>query len=158
VEKIATCLWFDHNAEEAARFYVGLFPDSEVTEIIRAPGDYTNGKAGDVLLVLFQLAGRGYSALNGRLHHRFNEAISMSIDCVDQAEVDRYWQALSADPKNEQCGWLKDKFGVSWQVVPRALLRLLSHPDPTKRKRVFEAIGEMKKLDVAALERAAEQG
>ncbi len=155
MEKITTCLWFDHNAEEAARFYVSLFPDSEITQIIRSPGDYPNGNAGDVLLVLFTLAGRSYSGLNGGPNFHFSEAISMSIDCADQAEVDRYWHALSAHPENEQCGWLKDKFGVSWQIVPRALPRLLSDPDSATRKRVFQAMMKMKKLDVATLERAA---
>lgn len=157
MEKITTCLWFNRNAEEAARFYVGLFPDSEITNIIRAAADYPNGKAGDVLLVLFKLAGRSFSGLNGGPKFRFSEAISMSIDCADQAEVDRYWKALSAHPENEQCGWVKDKFGLSWQVVPLALPRLLSDPDSAKRKRVFEAMMKMKKLDVAALERAASQ-
>jgi predicted 3-demethylubiquinone-9 3-methyltransferase (glyoxalase superfamily) len=158
MEKITTCLWFDHNAEEAARFYVGLIPNSEITDIVRSPGDYPNGKAGDALLVLFKLAGRSFSGLNGGPQFRFSEAISMSIDCADQAEVDRYWTALSAHPENEQCGWLKDKFGLSWQIVPRALPRLMSDPDPAKRKRVFEAMVKMKKIDVAALERAAVQG
>jgi predicted 3-demethylubiquinone-9 3-methyltransferase (glyoxalase superfamily) len=154
VDKITTCLWFDHNAEEAARFYVGLFPDSHITDIIRSPGDYPNGKAGDVLLVLFKIAGRSFSGLNGGPNFLFSEAISMSIDGADQAEVDRYYAALSAHPENEQCGWAKDKFGLSWQIVPRAMPRLLSHPDPAKRKRVFEAMMKMKKIDVAALERA----
>ena len=158
MEKITTCLWFDRNAEEAARFYVGLFPNSEITDIVHSPGNYPNGKAGDVLLVLFKLDGRSFSGLNGGPHFHFSEAISMSIDCADQAEVDRYWAALSAHPENEQCGWVKDKFGLSWQVVPRALPRLLSDPDSSKRKRVFEAMMKMKKLDVATLERAAAQG
>ena len=158
MDKITTCLWFDRNAEEAARFYVGLFPDSEITEIIRSPSGYPNGKAGDVLLVLFKLGGRSFSGLNGGPNFRFSEAISMSIDCVDQAEVDRYWAALSAHPENEQCGWVKDKFGLSWQIVPRAMSRLLSDPNSGKRKRVFEAMMKMKKLDVAALERAAAHG
>src|ERR1700722_770681 len=157
MEKITTCLWFDRNAEEAARFYVGLFPDSEISEIVRSPGDYPNGKAGDVLLVLFTLGGRRFSGLNGGPKFRFSEAISMSIDCADQAEVDRYWAALSAHPENEQCGWVKDKFGLSWQIVPRAMKRLLSHPDSATRKRAFDAMTKMKKLDVAALERAAAQ-
>lgn len=155
MDKITTCLWFDHNAEEAARFYVNLFPESEITDIIRSPGDHPHGKAGDVLLVLFKLTGRSFSGLNGGPNFRFSEAISMSIDCADQAEVDRYWEALSAHPENEQCGWVKDRFGLSWQIVPRALPRLLSDPDSARRKRVFEAMMKMKKLDVAALERAA---
>ena len=155
MDKITTCLWFDRNAEEAARFYVGLFPDSEITEISRSPGNYPNGKAGDVLLVLFKLGDRSFSGLNGGPNFRFTEAISMSIDCEDQAEVDRYWEALSAHPENEQCGWVKDKFGLSWQIVPRAMSRLLSNTDAAKRKRVFEVMMKMKKLDVAALERAA---
>jgi len=158
MDKITTCLWFDHNAEEAARFYVELFPDSEITEIVRSPGDYPNGKTGDVLLVLFKLGGRNFSGLNGGPNFHFTEAISMSIDCADQAEVDRYWEALSAHAENEQCGWVKDKFGLSWQIVPRVMPRLLSDPDSAKRKRVFQAMMKMKKLDVAALERAALEG
>ena len=158
MEQITTCLWFDKNAEEAARFYVELFPDSEIAEIVRAPADYPNGKIGEVILVLFTLAGRSFSGLNGGPRFHFNEAISMSIDCADQAEVDRYWAALSAYPDKEQCGWIKDKFGLSWQIVPRVMRRLLSDPDPGRRQRAFEAMMKMKKIDVAAIERAAAAG
>lgn len=158
MDKITTCLWFDGNAEEAARFYVGLFPDSQITDIERAPGDYPHCKEGEVMLVRFELAGRSFSGLNGGPKFRFSEAFSMMIDCADQAEVDCYREALSANPENEQCGWVKDKFGLSWQIIPRALPRLLSGPDLARRKRVFEAMTKMKRLDVAALERAAAGG
>ncbi len=155
MDKISICLWFDGNAEEAATFYTGLFRDSRIDRVTRAPSDYPSGKEGKVLVVGFTLAGRSYIGLNGGPHFRFTEAISLSIDCADQAEVDRYWQALSAHPDNEQCGWVKDRFGLSWQIVPRLLPALLADADRAKAKRVMDAMMSMKKLDVAALERAA---
>ena len=155
MDKISICLWFDGNAEEAATFYTGLFDDSRIDHVTRAPSDYPSGSEGDVLVVGFTLAGRSYIGLNGGPHFRFTEAISLSIDCADQAEVDRYWKALSAHPDNEQCGWVKDRFGLSWQIVPRLLPTLLADPDRAKAKRVMDAMMTMKKLDVAALERAA---
>jgi predicted 3-demethylubiquinone-9 3-methyltransferase (glyoxalase superfamily) len=154
--KFTPCLWFDGQAEKAARFYVSLFPGSKVNQVQRSPSDYPNGKEGNVLLVDFTLAGQRFNALNGGPMFKFNEAVSFIIDCEDQAEVDRLWKALSAVPQAEQCGWVKDRFGLSWQIVPRALTRLMADPDPAKAKRVFEAMMEMKKLDVAALERAAQ--
>lgn len=153
--KFTPCLWFDKNAEEAARFYVSLFPGSKVTKVHKAPADYPSGKRGDVLIVDFTLSGQAFNALNGGPFFKFNEAVSFIVDCEDQAEVDRLWKALSAVPEAEQCGWVKDRFGLSWQIVPKALGRLMSDPDPAKAKRVMEAMLEMKKLDVAALERAA---
>jgi len=153
---ITPCLWFDGNAEEAANFYVALFPDSRVVEVARAPNDYPSGKAGDVLAVEFVLSGAPFSGLNGGPYFRFNEAVSFQIDCADQAEVDRLTDALSAVPEAEQCGWVKDRFGLSWQIVPSMMKSLLADPDRAKAKRVFDAMMTMKRLDVAALERAAE--
>lgn len=155
-QKIIPCLWFDKQAEEAAKFYVSLLPDSRIDEVQTSPGDYPNGKAGDVILVEFTLAGSRYTALNGGPEFKFNEAISLQIDCEDQAEVDRLWDALSAVPESEQCGWLKDRYGLSWQIVPRILTELLSDGSPEVKLRVFNAMMEMKKLDVAALKAAAE--
>ncbi|RZJ43246.1 MAG: VOC family protein, partial [Brevundimonas sp.] len=148
--KIIPCLWFDKQAEEAANFYVSLLPDSRIDEVQTAPGDYPNGKAGDVILVEFTLAGSRYTALNGGPEFKFNEAISFQIECEDQAEVDRLWDALSAVPESEQCGWVKDRYGLSWQIVPRILTELMSDGAPEVKQRVFNAMMEMKKLDVAA--------
>lgn len=154
-QKIIPCLWFDKQAEDAANFYVSLLPDSRIDEVQTAPGDYPNGKAGEVILVEFTLAGARYTALNGGPEFRFNEAISLQIDCEDQAEVDRLSAALSAVPEAEQCGWVKDRYGLSWQIVPRRLTELLGDRDPAVRRRVFAAMMEMKRLDVAKLEAAA---
>ncbi|HEY0601034.1 VOC family protein [Brevundimonas sp.] len=154
-QKVIPCLWFDKQAEEAVNFYVSLLPDSRVDAVIRSPGDYPSGKAGDVLLVEFTLAGARYTALNGGPMFKFNEAVSLQIDCEDQAEVDRLTNALSAVPEAEQCGWVKDRYGLSWQIVPYAMNRLLADPDEGVRKRVFDAMMEMKRLNIAELERAA---
>jgi predicted 3-demethylubiquinone-9 3-methyltransferase (glyoxalase superfamily) len=153
--KITPCLWFDKQAEEAAKFYVSLLPDSRVDAVIRAPGDYPSGKAGDVLMVEFTLAGTRYSALNGGPHFSFTEATSLQIDCEDQAEVDRLSEALSTVPEAEQCGWVKDRYGLSWQIIPSAMNRFLADPDPALRQRVFSAMMTMKRLNIAELERAA---
>ena len=153
--KLIPCLWFDKQAEEAAGFYVSLFPDSRIDAVITSPGDYPSGKAGDVLLVEFTLAGHRYTALNGGPHFSFTEAISLQIDCEDQAEVDRLTEALSAVPEAEQCGWVKDRYGLSWQIVPAVMIRLLSDPDEGVRQRVFAAMMEMKRLNIAGIERAA---
>ena len=154
-QKVIPCLWFDNQAEEAAEFYVSLFPDSPIDAVTRAPGDYPSGKAGDVLLVEFTLAGSRYTALNGGPAFNFTEALSLQIDCEDQAEVDRLTESLSAVPEAEQCGWVKDRYGLSWQIVPYAMNRFLADPDPAVRKRVFEAMMQMKRLNVAEIERAA---
>jgi predicted 3-demethylubiquinone-9 3-methyltransferase (glyoxalase superfamily) len=154
-QKVIPCLWFDKQAEEAAGFYVSLLPDSRIDAVIRSPGDYPSGKAGDVLLVEFTLAGDQYTALNGGPHFSFTEAVSLQIDCADQAEVDRLTEALSAVPEAEQCGWLKDRYGLSWQIVPNAMIRYLADPDDAVRKRVFEAMMTMKRLNIAEIERAA---
>jgi len=155
MEKIVPCLWYDHDAEEAANFYVGLLPDSRVDAIHRSPADNLSGPAGAVLLVEFTLAGRPYQGLNGGPIFSFTEAVSFVIHCADQAEVDRLWDALIANGgKASQCGWLKDRWGLSWQIVPVALGRMMSSPDKAASKRAMEAMLKMQKLDIAALERA----
>ena len=155
MDKITPCLWFDGQAEEAATFYASLLPDSRVDTVTRAPADYPAGKAGDVLTVEFTLAGRSFMAMNGGPQFKFDEAISFSMDCEDQAEVDRLWEALIADGGAPvACGWLKDRFGLSWQVIPRALPRMLKDADGARAKRVMEAMMDMVKIDVAGLERA----
>jgi predicted 3-demethylubiquinone-9 3-methyltransferase (glyoxalase superfamily) len=156
MSNITPCLWFDGKAEEAANFYVSLFSDSHVDAVHRAPSDYPSGKAGDVLMVEFTLMGRPFTGLNGGPQFRFNEAISFQIPVETQAETERLADALSAVPEAEQCGWVKDRFGVSWQIVPRQLIRLIGDPDPARARRAFEAIMEMKRIDIAALERAAD--
>jgi predicted 3-demethylubiquinone-9 3-methyltransferase (glyoxalase superfamily) len=152
---ITPCLWFDRQAEEAAKFYVSLFPSSHVDKVVKSPADFPSGKKGDVVSVDFTLMGRPFSGLNGGPYFKFNEAVSFVVPCDDQAEVDRYWKALSAVPEAEQCGWVKDRFGVSWQIVPKILNRFLEDPDRAKAGRVMEAMLKMKKLDIAALDRAA---
>ena len=154
MSKIAPCLWFDGNAEEAASFYVSLLPESHVDKVVRSPADTPSGPEGSVLLVEFTLAGQRFIAVDGGPQFRFNEAISFTIDCADQAEVDRLWEALSADDAAEQCGWLKDRFGLSWQIIPSALPKLLGDPDPDRARRVMQAMLQMKKIDIGALERA----
>ena len=154
-DKIAPCLWFDGKAEQAANLYVSLLPDSHVDAVHRAPADFPSGKKGDVLTVEFTLAGRRFTGLNGGPHFTFNEAVSFQIYCDDQAEVDRLTSALSAVPEAEQCGWVKDEFGLSWQIVPRRLLELLSDRDPGRAQRAMQAMLSMKRIDIAAVERAA---
>lgn len=157
---ITPMLWFDGQAEEAARFYVSIFPNSRIARIHRYPDagrEVPGHAAGAVMVVAFELDGQPYTALNGGPQFRFSEAVSFVIDCADQREVDHYWSALSAGgpPDAQQCGWLKDRWGVSWQVVPRRLLELLGDPDPARAARTMLALLPMKKLDIAALERAA---
>jgi predicted 3-demethylubiquinone-9 3-methyltransferase (glyoxalase superfamily) len=155
-QKITPCLWFDGNAEEAAMFYTSVFANSSIDEIRRSTVDYPGGKEGSVLIIRFTLAGTGYLALNGGPYEKFNNAISLSVDCEDQAEVDRLWTALTANGGTPiQCGWLKDKYGLSWQIVPRRLPQLLSDADAAKAKRVMQAMMQMIKIDVAQLEAAA---
>lgn len=156
MSKITPCLWFDGAAEEAARFYSSLLPDSHVDRIVRAPADYPSGKAGDVLVVEFTLMGQPFVALNGGPMFKFNEAVSLQIPVDTQAEVDRLSSALSAVPEAEQCGWIKDRYGLSWQIVPRQLMRLLGEADPARARRAFEAMMEMKRINIAAIERAAD--
>jgi predicted 3-demethylubiquinone-9 3-methyltransferase (glyoxalase superfamily) len=155
MSKISPCLWFDGKAEEAANFYVSLFPDSKITRIMRH-GDAGPGPKGSVLLVEFMLAGETYQALNGGPQYQFTEAISLSVDCKDQAEVDKYWDALIKDGgKPVACSWLKDKYGLSWQIVPRRLVDLLNDSDSAKAARVMQAMMQMVKIDIAAIEKAA---
>jgi predicted 3-demethylubiquinone-9 3-methyltransferase (glyoxalase superfamily) len=157
MSKITPCLWFDGQAEETANFYVSLLPDSRVDAVLRSPADNPSTPAGAVLLVEFTLAGQKFTGLNGGPQFPFTEAVSFSIDCEDQAEVDRLWDALTADGgKPVQCGWLKDRFGLSWQIVPKRLPELLADPDPARARRTMEAMMQMVKIDVAALERAAD--
>ena len=154
MSKITTCLWFDGQAEEAARFYVGLLPDSRVDEVVRAPVDFPGGSAGSVLTVAFTLAGQTYLGLNGGPQFPFTEAVSLIVNCEDQAEVDRLWDALTAEGSPVQCGWLKDRYGLPWQIVPTALGRMMCDPDRAKAGRVMTAMMGMVKIDVAALEAA----
>ena len=152
---ITACLWFDGQAEEAASFYASLLPNSRIDAVHRAPSDYPSGKAGDVLTVEFTLMGRPFMGLNGGPLFKFNEAVSFQIPVETQAEVDRLSDALSAVPDAEQCGWVKDRYGLSWQIVPRQLTRLLGDADPGRAKRAFDAMLQMKRIDIAVVERAA---
>lgn len=155
MSKITPCLWFDGQAEEAATFYVGLFPDSRIDHVARSAADNPSTSKGDVLTVDFTLAGNRFQGLNGGPQFRFNEAISFSIGCADQAEVDRYWAALvEGGGEHGPCGWLKDRFGVSWQVVPRRLVELLEGPDAAGAERAMQAMLQMTKIDIATLEKA----
>jgi predicted 3-demethylubiquinone-9 3-methyltransferase (glyoxalase superfamily) len=170
-QKIMPHLWFDKNCEEAINFYVDTFngapgkggdgerPESRIVSIRRYPTDRqfgpTPGMEGKVLTAIFELAGQRFMALDGGPVFKFNESVSFHVECADQAEVDYFWGKLSAVPESEQCGWLKDKFGLSWQIVPKRLGELASDPDQEKSSRALEAMLKMKKLDVAALERAA---
>ncbi|HEX6927682.1 MAG TPA: VOC family protein [Gammaproteobacteria bacterium] len=153
MQKITTCLWFDNQAEDAANFYCSIFNDSKILKIARY-GDAGPGPAGSVMTVEFQLEGQKFLGLNGGPYFTFTPAISLIVDCTTQEEVDAYWNRLSAVKEAEQCGWLKDKFGLSWQIVPRTLVELASDPDPVKSQRVMQAMLQMKKLDIAALKKA----
>jgi predicted 3-demethylubiquinone-9 3-methyltransferase (glyoxalase superfamily) len=160
ITKITPCLWFDHEAEEAARLYTGIFKNSKITSIQYYPavGQEIHGRPeGSVMTVNFELDGKPFLALNGGPIFKFNEAISFEIECETQEELDHYWEKLSAggDPEAQQCGWLKDKFGVSWQVVPKVLNELIADPDKAKSDRVFTAMLKMQKLDIEPLKRAA---
>jgi predicted 3-demethylubiquinone-9 3-methyltransferase (glyoxalase superfamily) len=153
MQKISTCLWFDTQAEEAANFYVSLFEDSKVTDVQHLEGT----PSGDnVALVFFRLAGKEFSAINGGPQFPFTEAVSISVGVEDQAEVDRLWAALTSDGGEEgQCGWLKDRFGLSWQVTPERMGELLSDPDPERRQRAMQAMLQMQKIDLKVMEDAA---
>jgi predicted 3-demethylubiquinone-9 3-methyltransferase (glyoxalase superfamily) len=153
--KITPFLWFDNQAEEAANFYVSIFKNSKIVNVSRY-GDAGPGPRGSAMTVVFQLNGQEFIALNGGPHFKFTEAISFSVDCKTQQEVDEYWEKLSAGGKPQQCGWLKDKYGLSWQIVPSILGQLLGDKDPQKSKRTMEVMLKMTKLDIAALQRAYE--
>jgi predicted 3-demethylubiquinone-9 3-methyltransferase (glyoxalase superfamily) len=155
MDNFVTCLWFDTEGEDAARFYTSVFPSSKLGKITRY-GSAGPRPEGSVMTVGFELNGQEFVALNGGPDFTFNEAISFQIMCDDQEEVDRYWEQLTADGGEEgPCGWLKDRFGVSWQVVPKALPRLLEDPDAEKAQRVMAAMLQMKKIDIDELEQAA---
>jgi predicted 3-demethylubiquinone-9 3-methyltransferase (glyoxalase superfamily) len=157
--KIVPCLWFDSQAEEAARFYTGIFPGSRITQVshyAKAGQEIHGREPGSVLTVAFELAGQSFTALNGGPVYRFNEAVSLQVMCDTQEEVDHYWDRLGegGDPAARQCAWLKDRYGLSWQVVPKAMLEWIVGPDAAAVERTFAALMQMKKLDIAALRRA----
>lgn len=154
--KITPFLWFDTQAEEAANFYCSVFKNSRIVKISRY-GEAGPGPQGSVMVVEFELDGQPFLALNGGPHFKFNEAISFSVDCQSQAEVDEYWNKLLEGGEESQCGWLKDRFGLSWQINPTILGEMLSDPDPRKAKRAMEAMLKMKKIDIEALQRAFAQ-
>ena len=154
MQKITPFLWFDDNAEEAAHFYTSIFKNAKVGDVVRY-SETGPGPAGSVLTVSFEIEGQQFTALNGGPHFKFNEAISFHVACESQQEVDYFWDRLGAGGQIQQCGWLKDKFGVSWQIVPAMLQHLLGDPDRAKVNRVMQTVLQMKKLDIAALERAA---
>jgi predicted 3-demethylubiquinone-9 3-methyltransferase (glyoxalase superfamily) len=153
-QKIVTNLWFDTEAEEAANFYISIFKDSQINNVSHY-GEAGPREAGQVLTVDFELAGQQFTGINGGPDFKFNEAVSLLINCEDQAEVDYYWENLLADGGQElPCGWLKDKYGLAWQVIPKQLGELMSDPDPAKSNRVMAAMLKMVKIDVAELEKA----
>lgn len=156
MHNITPFLWFDTQAEEAALFYTSIFPNSKITGIVPY-SEAGPGPKGSVMTVEFELDNRPFTALNGGPDVRFNHAVSFVVHCETQSEVDRYWDLLTAGGKEVQCGWLVDKYGLSWQIVPEALLRILEGKDPERTKRVMQAMFQMKKLDIAALERASIQ-
>ena len=153
--KISPFLWFDTQAEEAARFYVSIFKNSRIVKIARY-GEAGPGPKGSVMTVTFELDGREFIALNGGPIYKFTEAVSFSVDCKTQQEADKFWTKLSAGGEKGPCGWLKDKYGLSWQITPTVLIEMLNDPDPKKSKRVMEAMLGMKKIDIAKLKRAYE--
>jgi len=155
VSKNTICLWYDGTAEQAARFYAETFPDSAVQAAYRAPADYPSGKKGDVLTVLFTVMGIPCLGLNGGAEFRHSEAFSFQVATDDQEETDRLWNAIVGNGGQEsECGWCKDKWGVSWQITPRVLTEGIADPDPAVARRVFEAMMAMRKIDVAAIEAA----
>jgi predicted 3-demethylubiquinone-9 3-methyltransferase (glyoxalase superfamily) len=154
VPKPTPCLWFDTQGEDAARFYTSVFPNSRIVEVARF-GEAGPREAGTVMAVSFELDGRPFTALNGGPEFTFSEAVSFQIECADQAEVDRYWETLSEGGEQGPCGWLKDRFGLSWQVVPTRLYELLRDPDTGRAQRVMKAMLGMGKIEIAALEAAA---
>jgi predicted 3-demethylubiquinone-9 3-methyltransferase (glyoxalase superfamily) len=159
VQRITPCLWFDDQAEEAVRFYMGIFPHSRIVAVSRygEVGQEIHGRPpGSVMTVAFELDGQQFTALNGGPVFKFNEAISLQVNCETQRDIDHYWDRLAhgGEERAQQCGWLKDRYGVSWQIVPTALPAMMTDPDARKSGRVMEALLRMKKLDIAALERA----
>ena len=157
MQKITPFLWYDNNAEEAVSLYISVFKNSKITDITRY-GDAGPGPKGSVMTIAFQLEGQDFIALNGGRMFKFTEAISLSVDCKTQQEVDELWEKLSAGGQPGQCGWLKDKFGLSWQIVPSALVEMLQDQDAEKSNRVMQAMMQMRKIDIARLRRAYENG
>jgi predicted 3-demethylubiquinone-9 3-methyltransferase (glyoxalase superfamily) len=156
--KIQPCLWFNGQAEEAARFYAATFPNSSVDSIERAPGDYPSGKAGDVLVVTATILGMPFMMLNGGPEFKFDEAVSFQVATDDQEETDRYWNAIVGNGGEESvCGWCKDRFGLSWQITPKRLTQLMAEKDPAKSKAAFDAMMTMRKIDIAALDAAVQE-
>jgi predicted 3-demethylubiquinone-9 3-methyltransferase (glyoxalase superfamily) len=156
MQKITPFLWFNNNAEEAANFYTSIFKNSKIGDISRC-GDVGPGPKGTVLSITFELEGQKFMALNGGPHFSFTPAISLFVNCETQQEVDEFWEKLSDGGQIERCGWLRDKFGVSWQIIPAALMKLMSDPDPKKANQVMKAMLEMDKIDVQRLEQAYQQ-
>jgi predicted 3-demethylubiquinone-9 3-methyltransferase (glyoxalase superfamily) len=161
IQKITPCLWFDDQAEEAAKFYTEIFKNSKIKKISRYGKEgyeIHRKREGSVMTVEFELDGQPFTALNGGPIFKFNEAISFQVDCATQEEVDYYWENLSegGDENAQQCGWLKDRYGLSWQIVPRALLEMLNDPDAKKSQRVMAAMLKMKKIEIETLKRAYE--
>ena len=156
MQKITPCLWFDTEGEEAASLYISLFKNSRIVDIARY-GEAGPREAGTVMTVSFELDGQPFVALNGGPDFTFNEAVSFQIDCANQEEVDHFWEGLSEGGSEGPCGWLKDRFGVSWQVIPAALTELLSDPDPARAQRAMACMLTMGKIDIAALRAAADQ-
>jgi predicted 3-demethylubiquinone-9 3-methyltransferase (glyoxalase superfamily) len=152
--KITPCLWFDTQAEDAANFYTSIFKNSRIIDVSRY-GEAGPRPAGTVLTVVFELDGQRITALNGGPEFTFSEAVSFQVDCADQAEVDYFWERLGDGGEESMCGWLKDRFGFSWQIVPRRMMELLGDPDPARAQRAMAAMLQMRKLDVSELERAA---
>ena len=157
MKKITPFLWFDNQAEEAANFYVSVFKNSRIVTTSRY-GEAGPGPVGTVMTVVFELDGQEFIALNGGPHFKFNEAVSFSVDCKTQEEVDEFWKKLSEGGEEAPCGWLKDKYGLSWQINPTILGQMLNDPDPRKAKRVMNAMLKMKKIDIQGLKQAYEEG
>jgi len=153
MQKMTTCLWFDNQAEEAVKFYSSIFKDTKITDVARY-GDAGPGQAGSVMVITFQMNGQDFMALNGGPVYAFTPAISFVVNCDDQQEVDYYWDKLTAGGTEVQCGWLTDKYGLSWQIVPVELNKLMTDPDPVKAQRVTEAMLKMVKLDLNELRKA----
>lgn len=154
-QKIAACIWYDGTAEDAARFYAATFPDSQVSAVHRAPGEYPAGHQGDVLTVEFTVCGMPFLGLNGGPGHPHSDAVSFQVYTESQEETDRLWAAIVDNGGTENaCGWCKDRWGLSWQITPRQLMQVFSHPDPAAAKRGFDAMMTMRKIDIAAIEKA----
>ena len=154
MQKVTPFLWFNNQAEEAANLYVSLFENSKINSVTRYPENSPGGEAGTVMTVAFELDGQYFTAINGGPLFPFNESISFVVNCEDQAEVDKLWAGLTNGGEEVQCGWLKDRFGVSWQIVPKILAELMSSPDQQKTDRVYQAMLKMVKLDVEGLKKA----